>query len=557
MKIINIGILAHVDAGKTTLTESLLYASGAISEPGSVEKGTTRTDTMFLERQRGITIQAAVTSFQWHRCKVNIVDTPGHMDFLAEVYRSLAVLDGAILVISAKDGVQAQTRILFHALRKMNIPTVIFINKIDQAGVDLQSVVQSVRDKLSADIIIKQTVSLSPEIVLEENTDIEAWDAVIENNDELLEKYIAGEPISREKLAREEQQRVQDASLFPVYHGSAKNGLGIQPLMDAVTGAVPTDWGTGGRPPYAAAFSRLSTPIAASGRVYLRLYSGTLRLRDTVALAGREKLKITEMRIPSKGEIVRTDTAYQGEIVILPSDSVRLNDVLGDQTRLPRKRWREDPLPMLRTTIAPKTAAQRERLLDALTQLADTDPLLRCEVDSITHEIILSFLGRVQLEVVSALLSEKYKLETVVKEPTVIYMERPLKAASHTIHIEVPPNPFWASIGLSVTPLPLGSGVQYESRVSLGYLNQSFQNAVRDGIRYGLEQGLFGWNVTDCKICFEYGLYYSPVSTPADFRSLAPIVLEQALKESGTQLLEPYLSLHPLCAPGISFQGLS
>ena len=211
------------------------------------------------------------------------------------------------------------------------------------------------------------------------------------------------------------------------------------------------------------------------------------------------------MRIPSKGEIVRTDTAYQGEIVILPSDSVRLNDVLGDQTRLPRKRWREDPLPMLRTTIAPKTAAQRERLLDALTQLADTDPLLRCEVDSITHEIILSFLGRVQLEVVSALLSEKYKLETVVKEPSVIYMERPLKAASHTIHIEVPPNPFWASIGLSVTPLSLGSGVQYE-------------------------------------ICFEYGLYYSPVSTPADFRSLAPIVLEQALKESGTQLLEPYLS---------------
>ena len=236
MKIINIGILAHVDAGKTTLTESLLYASGAISEPGSVKKGTTRTDTMFLERQRGITIQAAVTSFQWHRCKVNIVDTPGHMDFLAEVYRSLAVLDGAILVISAKDGVQAQTRILFHALRKMNIPTVIFINKIDQAGVDLQSVVQSVRDKLSADIIIKQTVSLSPEIVLEENTDIEAWDAVIENNDKLLEKYIAGEPISREKLVREEQRRVQDASLFPVYYGSAKKGLGIQPLMDAVTG---------------------------------------------------------------------------------------------------------------------------------------------------------------------------------------------------------------------------------------------------------------------------------------------------------------------------------
>ena len=456
MKIINIGILAHVDAGKTTLTESLLYASGAISEPGSVEKGTTRTDTMFLERQRGITIQAAVTSFQWHRCKVNIVDTPGHMDFLAEVYRSLAVLDGAILVISAKDGVQAQTRILFHALRKMNIPTVIFINKIDQAGVDLQSVVQSVRDKLSADIIIKQTVSLSPEIVLEENTDIEAWDAVIENNDELLEKYIAGEPISREKLAREEQQRVQDASLFPVYHGSAKNGLGIQPLMDAVTGLFQPIGEQGGAALCGSVF-KVEYTDCGQRRVYLRLYSGTLRLRDTVALAGREKLKITEMRIPSKGEIVRTDTAYQGEIVILPSDSVRLNDVLGDQTRLPRKRWREDPLPMLRTAIAPKTAAQRERLLDALTQLADTDPLLRCEVDSITHEIILSFLGRVQLEVVSALLSEKYKIETEDEKANNEVMAVAIIAIMGTIFalLEIALGPL---TGLSKTQLGITAG---------------------------------------------------------------------------------------------------
>ena len=541
MNIINIGILAHVDAGKTTLTESLLYASGTISEPGSVEKGTTRTDTMFLERQRGITIQTAVTSFQWHRCKVNIVDPPGHMDFLAEVYRSLAVLDGAILVLSAKDGVQAQTRVLFHALRKLNIPTIIFINKIDQVGIDLEGVYQSVRDKLSADIIIKQTVSLSSKITLTENTSAEVWDSVIENNDELLAKYIAGESISQKELAQEEQRRVQDASLLPVYHGSAKNGLGIQQLMDAVIGLFQPTTEQGSAALCGRVF-KVEYTDCGQRLVYLRLYSGTLRLRDTVALAGREKLKITEMRIPSKGEIVRTDTAHKGEIVILPSDSLRLNDILGDKTQLPREMWSDVPFPMLRTTITPKTAEQRDRLLDALTQIADTDPLLHYEVDSTTHEIILSFLGRMQLEVVSALLTEKYKIETAVKEPTVIYLERPLKVASHTIHIEVPPNPFWASIGLSVTPLPLGSGVKYESRVSLGYLNQSFQNAVMDGIRYGLGQGLFGWNVTDCKICFEYGLYYSPVSTPADFRSLAPIVLEQALKKSGTQLLEPYLS---------------
>ncbi len=436
---------------------------------------------------------------------------------------------------------RAQTRVLFHALRKLNIPTIIFINKIDQVGIDLESVYQSVRDKLSADIIIKQTVSLSSKITLTENTSAEVWDSVIENNDELLAKYIAGESISQKELAQEEQRRVQDASLLPVYHGSAKNGLGIQQLMDAVIGLFQSTKEQGSAALCGRVF-KVEYTDCGQRLVYLRLYSGTLRLRDTVALAGREKLKITEMRIPSKGEIVRTDTAHKGEIVILPSDSLRLNDILGDKTQLPREMWSDVPFPMLRTTITPKTAEQRDRLLDALTQIADTDPLLHYEVDSTTHEIILSFLGRMQLEVVSALLTEKYKIETAVKEPTVIYLERPLKVASHTIHIEVPPNPFWASIGLSVTPLPLGSGVKYESRVSLGYLNQSFQNAVMDGIRYGLGQGLCGWNVTDCKICFEYGLYYSPVSTPADFRSLAPIVLEQALKKSGTQLLEPYLS---------------
>ncbi|MGV3030995.1 tetracycline resistance ribosomal protection mosaic protein Tet(O/W/32/O) [Streptococcus suis] len=540
MKIINLGILAHVDAGKTTLTESLLYTSGAIAEPGSVDKGTTRTDTMNLERQRGITIQTAVTSFQWEDVKVNIIDTPGHMDFLAEVYRSLAVLDGAILVISAKDGVQAQTRILFHALRKMNIPTVIFINKIDQAGVDLQSVVQSVRDKLSADIIIKQTVSLSPEIVLEENTDIEAWDAVIENNDKLLEKYIAGEPISREKLVREEQRRVQDASLFPVYYGSAKKGLGIQPLMDAVTGLFQPI-GEQGSAALCGSVFKVEYTDCGQRRVYLRLYSGTLRLRDTVALAGREKLKITEMRIPSKGEIVRTDTAYPGEIVILADDTLKLNDILGNEKLLPHKTRIDNPMPLLRTTVEPQKPEQREALLNALAEIADTDPLLHFDIDTVTHEIMLSFLGKVQLEVICSLLEEKYHVEVEIKEPTVIYMERPLRKAEYTIHIEVPPNPFWASVGLSIEPLPIGSGVQYESRVSLGYLNQSFQNAVMEGVLYGCEQGLYGWKVTDCKICFEYGLYYSPVSTPADFRLLSPIVLEQALKKAGTELLEPYL----------------
>ena len=541
MKIINIGILAHVDAGKTTLTESLLYTSGAIMEPGSVDKGTTRTDSMALERQRKITIQAAVTSFRWKGYKVNLVDTPGHMDFLTEVHRSLSVLDGAILVVSAKDGVQAQTRVLFHALRKMKIPTIIFINKIDQSGVVLEQTYQNIREKLTEDMIVMQEVHLCSEIILSDVADFEKWDAVIAGNDDILEKYLSGVPLTLWELQKEIKRRVQRGTLFPVYHGSAKDNIGVKELLEVITEVFSLETDDSQSELCGYVF-KIEYTEQKKRRCYLRLYSGTLCLRETILLSKKEKIKITEMSIPFDGEIVPTDTADSGEIVILSDNTLKLNDVLGDEKLLPRKAWTDNPLPFFRTTIEPIKAEQRGVLLDALTEIADTDPLLHFMIDSITHEIILSFLGKVQLEVVCSLLNEKYSVEVAIKEPTVIYLERPRKGAHYTIHIEVPPNPFWASIGLAVTPLPVGSGTEYESKVSLGYLNQSFQNAVMEGIRYGLEQGVYGWEVTDCRICFEYGVYYSPVSTPADFRFLAPVVLEQVLKKAGTQVLEPYLS---------------
>ncbi|HEO7346382.1 TPA: TetM/TetW/TetO/TetS family tetracycline resistance ribosomal protection protein, partial [Streptococcus agalactiae] len=541
MKIINIGVLAHVDAGKTTLTESLLYNSGAITELGSVDRGTTKTDNTLLERQRGITIQTAITSFQWKNTKVNIIDTPGHMDFLAEVYRSLSVLDGAILLISAKDGVQAQTRILFHALRKIGIPTIFFINKIDQNGIDLSTVYQDIKEKLSAEIVIKQKVELHPNMRVMNFTESEQWDMVIEGNDYLLEKYTSGKLLEALELEQEESIRFHNCSLFPVYHGSAKNNIGIDNLIEVITNKFYSSTHRGQSELCGKVF-KIEYSEKRQRLAYIRLYSGVLHLRDSVRISEKEKIKITEMYTSINGELCKIDKAYSGEIVILQNEFLKLNSVLGDTKLLPQRERIENPLPLLQTTVEPSKPQQREMLLDALLEISDSDPLLRYYVDSATHEIILSFLGKVQMEVTCALLQEKYHVEIEIKEPTVIYMERPLKKAEYTIHIEVPPNPFWASIGLSVAQLPLGSGVQYESSVSLGYLNQSFQNAVMEGIRYGCEQGLYGWNVTDCKICFKYGLYYSPVSTPADFRMLTPIVLEQAFRKAGTELLEPYLS---------------
>lgn len=541
MKIINIGILAHVDAGKTTLTESLLYTSGAILELGSVDKGTTRTDTMFLERQRGITIQAAVTSFNWNDYKINIVDTPGHTDFITEVYRSLSVLDGAILVISAKDGVQAQTRILFHALQKMNIPTIIFINKIDQYGINLNNIYQNIKEKLSNDIIVMQNVTLTPEISIKNIIDLDEWDPVISKNDKLLKKYIAGEKLTIQELTQEEYRCVKKGSLFPIYHGSAKNNIGTQQLIEAISNLFCLEMNKNYSELCGRVF-KIEYTDHKQRLVYLRLYSGTLHLRDTIVLSEKKKVKLTEIYIPSNGEMIQTEIVCSGDIFIIPNNTLRLNDIIGNEKILPCNVWNDKPVPMLRTRIEPIKIEEREKLLDALTEIADTDPLLRYCVDTITHEIVISFLGTVQLEVICSLLIEKYHINIRIEDPTVIYLEKPLQKADYTIHIEVPPNPFWASIGLSITPLPIGSGIQYESKVSLGYLNQSFQNAVREGINYGLEQGLYGWEVTDCKICFEYGVYYSPVSTPSDFRFLAPIVLEQTLKKAGTQLLEPYLS---------------
>lgn len=536
-----IGILAHVDAGKTTLTESLLYTSGAILELGSVDKGTTRTDTMFLERQRGITIQAAVTSFNWNDYKINIVDTPGHTDFITEVYRSLSVLDGAILVISAKDGVQAQTRILFHALQKMNIPTIIFINKIDQDGINLNNIYQNIKEKLSNDIIVMQNVTLTPEISIKNIIDLDDWDPVISKNDKLLEKYIVGEKLTIQELMYEEYRCVKKGSLFPIYHGSARNNIGTQQLIEAISNLFCSEMNENDSELCGRVF-KIEYTDHKQRLVYLRLYSGTLHLRDTIMLPEKKKMKLTEIYIPSNGEMIQTKIVCSGDIFIIPNNTLRLNDIIGNEKILPCNVWNDKTVPILRTRIEPIKIEEREKLLDALTEIADTDPLLRYYVDTITHEIIISFLGTVQLEVICSLLIEKYHINIRIEDPTVIYLEKPLQKADYTIHIEVPPNPFWASIGLSITPLPIGTGIQYESKVSLGYLNQSFQNAVREGINYGLEQGLYGWKVTDCKICFEYGVYYSPVSTPSDFRFLAPIVLEQTLKKAGTQLLEPYLS---------------
>ncbi|EPS2574996.1 GTP-binding protein, partial [Campylobacter jejuni] len=383
--------------------------------------------------------------------KVNIIDTPGHMDFLAEVYRSLSVLDGAVLLVSAKDGIQAQTRILFHALQIMKIPTIFFINKIDQEGIDLPMVYREMKAKLSSEIIVKQKVGQHPHINVTDNDDMEQWDAVIMGNDELLEKYMSGKPFKMSELEQEENRRFQNGTLFPVYHGSAKNNLGIRQLIEVIASKFYSSTPEGQSELCGQVF-KIEYSEERQRLAYVRLYGGILHLRDSVRISEKEKIKITEMYTSINGELCKIDKAYSGEIVILQNEFLKLNSVLGDTKLLPQRERIENPLPMLQTTVEPSKPQQREMLLDALLEISDSDPLLQYYVDTTTHEIILSFLGNVQMEVICAILEEKYHVEAEIKEPTVIYMERPLRKAEYTIHIEVPPNPFWASVGLSIEP---------------------------------------------------------------------------------------------------------
>jgi len=543
MKIMNIGILAHVDAGKTTLTESMLYTSGTIAESGRVDRGSTITDSMTLEKQRGITIQASIASYEWNHVKINLIDTPGHIDFYAEVERSLNVLDGIVLLISAKDGIQAQTRILFDAIRKRKLPALIFINKIDQPDIDLELIYKDIKEKLTSHILIMQRITNDNTLLPAETKEFseEFRDTMIEMDDTLLNKYMLDLPITTEELLNSRRKNISSGKLLPIYHGSALKHVGTKELMDAILIEFnPIILSTDSK--LAALVYKIERDDNRNKRTYMRIFGGSIKTRDVLTPEGHsDSMKIKKLETSSNGKIVETDKIECGDIAIFPNEArLKIGDTIGT---IPRNNLAlHDNSLIMQANISPMFSSDRAILLEALSELSETDPLLQYKLDSRSSEITMEFLGKVQMEIIVALLQSRYHLQAKIENVTTIYKERPLKKATFTAHIEVPPNPFWASIGLSIEPLPIGAGVQYESNVSYGYLNKSFQNAVEEGIRSGCEQGLYGWELTDLKICFEYGLYYSPVSTPADFRHLAPIVLEQALKQSGTELLEPCLS---------------
>ena len=502
---LNLGILAHVDAGKTTLTERLLYAAGVIDTPGSVDHGSTQTDTLALEQQRGITIKSAVVSFAIDDVTVNLIDTPGHPDFIAEVERVLSVLDGAVLVISAVEGVQPQAPLLMRALQRLEVPTLLFVNKMDRQGADPARVLDEIGERLTPTAIPIESAE---------------------------DRAVAME---------------LGAEAYPVFFGSARTGDGVEALMSGIAELLPAAPRDGDGPVSGSVFKVERGP-AGEKIAYVRMFSGTVQTRDRLA-----EQKVTAIRVFEDGAAsVQRAAVSAGEIAQLWGlPEIQIGDAIGAPRRGQRHHFAP---PTLETVIAPRDERDKVAFRDALARLAEQDPLISIRQDDLRQELSVRLYGEVQKEVLEATLANEFGVAVEFRETTTICVERPVGTGAAFEKIRVAPNPFLATVGLRVEP---GSGVTYELDPQVpGTMPHALFRAVEDTVHETLREGLRGWEVTDCAVTLTHTGYYprsshahqgfnrSTSSTASDFRHLTPLVLMTALKEAGTVVCEPIHRFH-------------
>ncbi|ASW55248.1 translation factor GTPase family protein [Plantactinospora sp. KBS50] len=564
---LNLGILAHVDAGKTSLTERLLYAAGAIDAPGSVDDGSTRTDTLALERQRGITIRSAVVSFRVGDVAVNLIDTPGHPDFIAEVERALGVLDGAVLVVSAVEGVQAQTRLLMRTLRRLGVPTLLFVNKIDRAGARPDDLLAGLAEQLSPAVVPLGTVvsagrreaAYRPYPAAAARPRDRTLDVLADRDDALLAAYVrdpASVTPARLRAALVTQSR--RAAVHPVLFGSAITGAGVDALLAALPELLPAAAGDAAGPAAGTVFKVERGP-AGEKLAYVRMFAGTLRLRDRVGAAADRPDRVTGIELFDGGTTVRTDALPAGRIGRVRGLSrIRIGDPVGDAvgaavdgTAGGAAGGHRFAPPSLETVVLPVRAADRAAVHAALGQLAEQDPLINLRQDDVRQEISVSLYGEVQKEVVEATLAAGYGLAVTFRESTTICIERPVHTGAAVEVIGAKDNPFLGTIGLRVEPAPLDSGIEFRLGIEPGALPLAFLRAIEETVRETLGQGLCGWAVTDCRVTLIRSGYWarqshshgvfdkSMSSTAGDFRNLTPLVLMAALRRAGTRVYEP------------------
>jgi ribosomal protection tetracycline resistance protein len=545
-QIINIGILAHVDAGKTTLTESLLYLGGEIKTLGDVDKGNTRTDFLDIEMERGISVRSASSTFHWKGVQINLIDTPGHIDFSAEVERSLRILDAAILVISAVEGVQAHTENICLALKEHQIPTIVFINKIDRVGADTEKAIREIKKDLEIDLFPMQKAQNEGE---KDVSIIELWDeniiteaqieAIANTNDSILEKYVEEKELSFDELDIQLQKASRTAQIHPLLMGVAKNQLGVENLLDKIIKYLPQAKGS-----IEKGFSALVFRVdydKKHGKMFgIRVFDGKLKAKDIVFNATQKKEeKINLLKRYNAGSFEESKQVEAGDIAAISGlKTTKLGDVLGNTDNIPSQVKLNSPL----LTVQIKATEEKDYadLAAALLILSEEDPELQFEWLREEKELHIKIMGWIQIEVIERILFQRFAVKAKCENPTVIYKETPIQKAEGYARYWMP-KPCWAIIKFLMEPSETGSGVIYSSKLSVDKIHKKYQNEIERSISNALKQGIKGWEVTDIKITLIDGEDHEVHSRPGDFIIATPMAIMNGLENTGTKFLEPYI----------------
>ncbi|MET7682405.1 tetracycline resistance ribosomal protection protein Otr(A) [Streptomyces sp. NPDC005423] len=550
MRTLNIGIVAHIDAGKTSLTERLLFDHGAIDRLGSVDAGDTRTDDGAIERQRGITVRSAVAAFTVGGTQINLIDTPGHSDFVAEVERALEVLDGAVLLLSAVEGVQARTRVLMRTLRRLRLPTFVLVNKIDRAGARAEGLLADVRRLLTPHIVPLTDVTglgtaaarVLPRPLTDPVVRAATAEALAEVDPGLLAAVVDGPEPAPDTVRAVLAARTSDGSCHPLYFGSALGGQGVPELVDGLLRLLPATsapaTASGPATPRGTVFAVRPGP-GRERTAYLRLYDGVVAPRQRLTfrrLGADGRAREVSGRVTRLDVVGRPGPLTAGNIGALTGlKDIRVGDRLGELT----EGTPQFAPPTLETVVLARRPGQAAALRTALLALADQDPLLHARPTAAGATVLLLY-GEVQKEVLAATLAQDYGVEADFEPSRVRLLERPAGTGEH--RAELPWHEgirYWATIGLRVEPGERGSGGEFRYETELGALPRAFHQAIEDTVHATLLTGPTGAPVTDYRVTLTRSGFVGPLSTAADFRGLTPVVLRRALRRAGTRLYEP------------------
>ncbi len=596
----NIGVIAHIDAGKTTTTERILFYAGKTYRLGNVDDGTTVTDWMPEERERGITIVSAAVTAEWKGYRINLIDTPGHIDFTAEVQRSLRVLDGGVVVFDSVQGVEPQSETVWRQADKYLVPRICFANKMDRTGASYERTVQSIRERLGANALEMQIpigeessfvgfVNLLEENAVTFSDDLGVEPLVTEIPDELRElaaekratlveriaetdddltlKFLEGEPISLAELKSALRAAVLANKAAPVFCGSSLRNKGVQYVLDAVIDYLPSPLDI---PPVDATLVRdgsevqrhadPSEPLSAlvfkivtdpyMGRLaYIRVYSGTIKQNSTVNNASKDKKervgRLLRMYADSREDIAELGAGDIGAILGLKFSFT--GDTLCDPTNPVLLETISFPNPVISIAIEPKTKADQDKMSDSLIKLAEEDPTFQIRQDEATGQTVISGMGELHLDVLVTRLLREFKVQANVGKPRVAYREAVTKTINnfnYRYSKQTGGHGQFGHVVINLEPLENGSGVIFENKIRGGAIPKEYISAIEKGVLDAAESGpLAGFPMTDFKVTLVDGSYHEVDSSEMAFRTTALLAVREATEKAAPVILEPIMKV--------------